>query len=90
MIRGAGITRVTLTSKAGTTERTVNIRWLPTRSWIQNLLLTPCYADNLMSFTDHARVDYKVHIMHWAQQRCVRTSLFLFSLRRKNVDSGMR
>jgi len=66
----AEVLRVQLYNKSGTTSRMVNVRYLPTHSWLQNLLLTPAYADNLISFTEQADKDFKVHVLSWAQRSC--------------------
>lgn len=64
----AEVLRVKLTSKEQTSEKFVNVRYLPTRSWLQNLVLTPAYADQLMSFTEYAATDWRAHILAWGQR----------------------
>jgi len=68
VVRNAEVMRVALETKAGTTERTTNVRYLPMHSWLQNLLLTPAYADNLISFREMANKDFKVHVLAYSQR----------------------
>ena len=72
---------VELTNKQGTATDRVNIKWMPTWSWIQGLCLTPCYADHVLSFTEQANDDWKLFVLDAAQRSCVRCRLFCPMLR---------
>jgi len=59
-----------LENKSGTSSQMIDVRYMPTKSWLQNLLLTPAYSDNLISFTEQADKNFKAHILSWAQRSC--------------------
>ena len=71
---GAEEIRVVLKGQAGHSERVVNVRYVPTTSWLQNLCLTPAFADQHKTFIEHANDSWKVHVMGAAQNRCVTTT----------------
>ena len=60
---------VQLSGPRDQTENTVGVRWVPTLSWVQNLCLTPCYANQLKTFTETAASDWTVHCLDSAQSR---------------------
>ena len=67
---------VQLSGARDLTESTVDVRWLPTRSWLQNLCLTPCYANEMKSFTEIANKDWSVHGLGYGQQSCAPGGIF--------------
>ena len=70
--RDAGPLSVRVEGKAGTTSRVVIVRFLPIRSWAQNLCLTPSYVNELKTFEEVLQSDVKAHILFYAQHSCVR------------------
>ena len=59
-----------LAGKQGVAESTVEVRWVPARSWLQSLALTPCYANEVLSFSELADKDFKLFILGYGHDRC--------------------
>ena len=62
-------------SKSGAVDSVAIVKWMPTKSWLQSLLLTPAYVDHMKTFTELAQTDFKVNILEFAQRRCVAKSI---------------
>lgn len=58
---------VDIVGKAGT--RTEHVDYLPPRRWLQNIVMTPEYSRQLLSFHDQMANDVKCQVLYWAQQR---------------------
>ena len=59
-----------LSGARNVTSSNVEVRFLPTRSWLQNLVLTPCYANEIKTYSELAEEDWTCFVLHYGQTRC--------------------